>query len=93
MGRFAFIGDEYLNTDHILSITIQESDNTMYNRAGNGRTITRPHEYQLDILAIWILSVSFRERVFCRNSQRQQRREQNSCAPSCRYREWRAEAA
>ena len=49
MGRFAFIGDEYLNTDHILSITIQESDNTMYIELDNGRTITRPAEYQLDI--------------------------------------------
>jgi hypothetical protein len=31
----------------------------MYIELDNGRTITRPAEYQLDIFAIWILSVSF----------------------------------
>lgn len=50
MGRFAFIGNEYLNTDHIISVSEETADDTIYIELSDGRTLTRKSHYLDEIL-------------------------------------------
>lgn len=50
MNRFIWIGNEYLNTDYIVSVSSPQPDDTIFIELSDGRTLTRSSKYLKELV-------------------------------------------